>query len=177
MKAFLLALSLLAPSACAAILPACTGSQISLATDGENGNFDGMSHSGTLLILRNISPNACTIPGFPVLTFRDVSKTPLLVTREVPRFMHPGPVVVPSIVAPGAEVTASLRWVSGDVYDHGVCVEPTTVSVAIGGQEITAPVSAHICGPDPSKITFTATRLISDPVYKPGRAALNPVHR
>ena len=113
--------------------PACTSSQISAATDAENGNFDGMSHSGTLLVLRNIGPTACSVAGFPQLTFMDAAGKALAIGREVPKGMHPGPVIVPVTVVPGAEVTATLRWVSGDVYSpRGECFAAASVSVKIG---------------------------------------------
>ncbi len=167
MKATLLALSLLTTAARAAPPPDCITSQVSLATDPEAGSFDGMSHGGTLLVIRNIGPDACTIPGFPVLTFRDAANAALAITREIPPGMHPGPVIVPAIIAPGAEVTASLRWVSGDVFDHGKCLTPATLSITLGGKEIITPLAAQICGASPTRITYSATRLNPDPVYTP----------
>ena len=166
---FALALTFVAPMAHAAV-PTCTANQLSLALDGENGNFDGMSHSGTLLVLRNISPDACSVPAFPTLTFRDAANTALAITRSTPGFGHGmghGPVMLPAIVAPGAELTASLRWVSGDVYDHGTCLSPVTLSVTIAGAELTAPITGNICGESTSKVTYTVTRLNPDPIYKP----------
>ncbi|WP_263384842.1 DUF4232 domain-containing protein [Granulicella arctica] len=175
MKFLLLTLSLIAPIAHAAV-PACASNQISLATDSEGGNFDGMSHGGTLLILRNIGPDACSVPGFPVLIFRDAAKATVAITRQVPPGMHPGPVILPAIIAPNAEVTASLRWVSGDVFDHGTCLTPATLSINIGGTELTTAFDYHLCGPTPAKITYESTRLVPDPVYTPRPAASNSVH-
>jgi len=166
----LLALTLAAPAVHAAV-PACTANQLSLTLDSENGNFDGMSHSGTLLVLRNIGSDACSVPAFPTLTFRDAAHATLSITRSTPGFrpgMGHGPVMLPAIVAPGAELTASLRWVSGDVYDHGTCLSPATLSVTIAGQELTTALTGNICGESPSKVTYTTTRLNPDPVYKPG---------
>jgi hypothetical protein len=160
--------ALLTATALAASVPACTASQLSLALDGENGSFTGMSHDGMLLVLRNLGENACSVPAFPSLIFRDAAGAQLAITREIPgaRGMHPGPVVLPAIIAPEAEVTAMLRWVAGDVYDHGVCLKPATLSVNIGGEELTAGISAQLCGRSARTVTYTSTRLHPDPVYK-----------
>ncbi|MEO6804446.1 MAG: DUF4232 domain-containing protein [Granulicella sp.] len=160
---------LTAATASAATVRPCTANQLSLALDGENGNFTGMSHDGTLLVLRNLSPDACTIPAFPMLIFRDAGGAQLPITREIlgMRGMHPGPVVLPAIIAPDAEVTATLRWVAGDVYNHGVCVKPATLSINIDGTEQTTKFGGQLCGKFAAAITFTSTRLQPDPVYKP----------
>jgi Protein of unknown function (DUF4232) len=173
----LLALTLAAPAAYAAAVPACTANQLSLTLDAENGNFDGMSHSGTLLVLRNIGPDACSVPAFPTLTFRDAAHATLAITGRTPGFlpgMGHGPVMLPAIVASGAELTSSLRWVSGDVYDHGTCLSPATLSVTIGGTELSTTLIGNICGESPTKITYTSTRLNPDPVYKPSPAKPQP---
>jgi hypothetical protein len=160
--------ALLTATASAATVRPCTANQLSLALDGENGNFIGMSHDGTLLVLRNLGPSACSVPAFPTLVFRDAVGTQLPITREIPgaRGMHPGPVVLPAIIAPEAEVTATLRWVAGDVYDHGACVKPATLSVTIGTAQLTAGIGGQFCGSSATAITYTSTRLQPDPVYK-----------
>lgn len=160
-------LALLTATASAATVRPCTANQLSLALDGENGSFTGMSHDGTLLVLRNLGENACSVPAFPALIFRDAAGAQLTITREIPgaRGMHPGPVVLPAIIAPEAEVTAMLRWVAGDVYDHGVCLKPATLSVNIGGKELIAGIGGQLCGRSAKAITYTSTRLHPDPVY------------
>ena len=165
MKTILLVLALTVTASAAPVRP-CAMNQISLALDGENGNFNGMSQGGTLLVLRNISPTACSVPGFPVLTFRDEQKAILPISRQVPPGMHPGPVIVPAIVASGAEVTSTLHWVAGDVYDHGTCLKPASLSLSLAGDEQTIAFGQQICGPT-TKVTYSATRLNPDPVYTP----------
>ena len=65
---------------------ACTAGQLSLSFDGEQGNFDGMSHSGTLLVLRNFGASACTVLPRPVLSFEDSARRPVaFVTAPTPR--------------------------------------------------------------------------------------------
>ena len=157
----------------------CHSDQLSLSTDAENGNFNGMSHSGTLLVLRNISPSVCSLQPVPQLSFKDSRhKTiPITVDQKNP-FQGPivngkhlpmghGPVVLPLLLAPGAEATLTLRWVSGAVYDHGTCLTPSSLLLKIGDSTLQTAFDCHICGPDASHVTITATKFELDPVYKP----------
>jgi hypothetical protein len=158
----LLAFALAGAAAASAHAAPCAADQLSLAVDGENGNFNGMSHSGTLLVLRNLGPAACTVAGFPKILFTDAANATLPITRVVPRGMHPGPVVVPVTILPEAELTSSLRWVSGEVYPHSQCFVPAALVVVIGDQKLTTPLAAHICGRS-GKVTYDMTRLVPDP--------------
>ncbi|MDQ2832338.1 MAG: DUF4232 domain-containing protein [Acidobacteriota bacterium] len=149
--------------------PSCSASQLSLSTDSENGSFDGMSHSGTLLVLRNVGSTPCSVAGFPALTFLDSANKPLPISRETPRGMHPGPVVLPVTVVPGAELTASLRWISGDVVTHGSCFAASSLSVNVGAQKqeklatrLGEGSGVPICGRS-GGVTYTMTRLVPDP--------------
>ncbi len=175
----LMALSLVSPLAHAqkspAPLPLCQPTQLSLGTDGENGNFNGMSHSGTLLVLRNISPSACRLQPIPQLALQTSQGKPVSITitqsnpftgptangKRLP--MGHGPAVVPILLAPAAEATLTLRWVSGNVYDHGTCVTPASILVTLEGGTLQTPFSGSLCGPDPAHIAVTATRLATDP--------------
>lgn len=147
----------------------CTATDLSPATDAENGAFNGMSHSGTLVVLRNLSPTACSIPAIPRLTLLDAQGKLLPSTPELPgaRFLHPGPVVLPIPVAPGAEVTATMRWVSGPVYTDNLCLDPTTLDIAIGTQHLQTPLTAHLCGERAKGVSYELSRFATDPVYKP----------
>lgn len=126
----------------AAATPACTPTQLSITTGGNPGDFGGMSHSGTLLVVRNRSRRACSVPGLPPISFRDSAGHVVPIVRNAPVGMHPGPVVRPVRLAPGAVASTPLRWVSGAVYDRSRCY--TTASVALAGRR--APLAAHICG-------------------------------
>ncbi len=144
---------------------------LSLSTDDENGSFNGMSHSGTLVVLRNLSSRACRISAIPQIEFFDKSG-PLKAKGQMPGFTRPGlghgPVVLPVIVAAGAELTSSLRWVSGPVYDQNTCITPTTLSVTVGDSRQTTPLGAHLCGDAAhGGITFEQNRFAPDPVYVP----------
>lgn len=149
--------------------PTCAASQLSLATDNESGAFDGMMKSGTLLVLRNISTTPCRMSPLPPLSFRDASDHELKVSFTVQGSvgMHPGPVVLPIVIAPSAELTAALRWISGEVFDHSVCVSPTQLSVDIGEATLHTIFQGQICGPDQDHVKVTVSRLAPDPVYKP----------
>ena len=109
-------------------VPDCSSSQIALNTDAEDGRFNGMSHSGTLLVLRNDSTTACRLDPFAQIVLKDrrsnalnvavhpatAFQGPVVKGRPLP--MGHGPVVLPIVLAPGAEATASLRWVSGSCF-------------------------------------------------------------
>ena len=146
----------------AAALPLCRASDLSLAVDAEHGAFDGMSHSGTLLVIRNLAPHACALAGLPTLTLRSAGGKSLPITRAAPRFMHPGPVIVPLRLAAGAEATAALRWVAGAVYDRGRCYAVASLGVAIGTGTIRTGLPARICGPA-SGVTIEQPPLRLDP--------------
>lgn len=129
--------------------PMCSADQLSLATDDENSSFNGMSHGGTLLVLRNLGTGACRLEAFPEITMED-AKGPLKIAFTVrgAKFMHPGPVMVPAVVAPGAEATSTLRWVSGPVFDPGVCLHVTSITVRVGSSKQKSSLGAMLCGPD-----------------------------
>lgn len=142
----------------------CKASDLSLGTDDENGAFNGMSHSGTLLVLRNLSPTACRVPQRPDVTFQQ-GKVPLAAMLEIPgaKFMHPGPVMVPVVIVPEAEVTSKLTWVAGEVYENSVCITPDTLQVKVGdGTQLTA-LHAHLCGDKAKGVTYQATPFVADP--------------
>ena len=152
-------------------VPMCAADDLSLDTDDENGNFDATSHSGVLVVLRNVSSRACRVHAIPQIQFSDKTG-PLKAKGEMAGFTRPGlghgPVVLPVIVAAGAELTSSLRWVSGEVFDQNTCISPTTLSVTIQGGKQSTPLQAHLCGDtDHGGITFEQTRFALDPVYTP----------
>lgn len=153
-----------APSpAAVARLPACAAAQLSLAFDGEGGAFDGMSHSGALMVVRNLGPAACRIEGLPAVSFHDAAGRPLDIVRQVPAGMHPGPVVLPVGIAADAEATAPLRWVSGDVFGGGRCRRVASARVVIVGAPLGAALSATMCSPAGRPARFEQPVLRIDP--------------
>ena len=129
-----------------------------------------MSQSGTLLVLRNIGPDACRIAPFPDITLKN-AKGPLPVQFSVEgaRFMHPGPAVFPVVVAAGAELTSTLHWVAGPVFTKNVCLHPTSIILRVRGKEIGSEFAATICGEQGEGVKVTMTRLATDPVYAPDK--------
>jgi Protein of unknown function (DUF4232) len=154
-----------APMQSASGLLACTAAQLSFSFDNEGGNFDGMSHSGTLLVLRNIGDQTCTIPGRPSLTFQDVANNSLPISVEPSAGMHPGPVILPVAVPAGAEVTGVLHWISGEVFDSSRCFSPASVAIRFGTEALKAPFSGHLCGPSGQDAKYRFDYLKRDPVY------------
>lgn len=133
---------------------ACTALEIALSFDGADGDFNGMSHSGTYLILTNKGTRTCTVPRRPEITFRDGKGTAINARANVPPGMHPGPVMVPASLAPGAAAQSGLRWVSGEVYDHSSCADVAKVTVKLATGEVSAPMQGHLCGEASEAIRF-----------------------
>lgn len=127
-------------------VPTCTASTLTLATDAADGDFNGMSHAGTWLVVANTSGKACILPGLPTVSMKDAQGGVLPVARKAPVGMHPGPVVVPVRLEAGARAHASLRWVSGEVYDNSRCVEPARVELRFGKQVLEATLQGRLCG-------------------------------
>lgn len=143
-------LAMTALAAAPATVPAspCRAESLALRTDGENGNFNGMSHGGTRLIVRNTGSSDCLLPGLPTVIFLDADGKTLATERKAPAGMHPGPVVLPVRLAPGAEASTPLRWVSGEVYDDSRCVSIARVRVRYGAKALVEGLaSGRICAP------------------------------
>jgi len=144
----------------------CSPGQLSLGLDDEGGNFAGMSHSGTLLVLRNLGPTVCSFPARPAIRFEDAQQHPIPVTLEYPVGMHPGPVLLPVAVPVGAELTSELRWVSADVYDGGSCLSPAFLTVTVGTDVMRVDFAGRqMCGPAGKPVNYSMTPLRRDPVY------------
>lgn len=154
-----------------ASLPACKAEQLSLGFDSENGAFNGMSHAGTLLVLRNIGDAACQVPGLPKLSMIGANGHVLPIARAAPVGFHPGPVILPVGIAPGAELTAPLRWVSGAVFPQSRCYAPTALSLDLNGVRVRGVLAAHVCGQQGKPATFEQPPLTADPVLPPAGGA------
>ena len=131
-------------AAAAATVPACTGRELALSTNPRDGDFNGMSHSGTYLVLRNTSRHACQVPGLPSVALRDAAGRALPLARRAPVGMHPGPVIRPVIIPAGGRVATGLRWVSGPVYDRNRKFDVRTATVSIAGRSLRTPLRATI---------------------------------
>ncbi|WP_026439558.1 DUF4232 domain-containing protein [Acidocella facilis] len=151
------ALVLVCIAAPASALPVCKPNQLSLGFDAENGNFDGMSHSGTLLVLRNLGPAPCQLPAFPTLALETAKgeALPLQPTRQGS--------AAPVRLAAGAEATAGLRWVSSPVYSHNRCLKPAQLRLSWSGGSLRQAFTGTLCGPGNAPARLTQPPLALDP--------------
>lgn len=132
----------------------CAPSQLAFSLDNGNGRFNGMSHSGTTLVLRNTGTSTCTISA-PLPTFTDADKRTLDIVAQDSPGSHPAPTT--TTLAPGATVSSDMRWVSGNVYDHGHCESPAIITLTAGKQTVAASFAGHLCGPGGKPSTYTLT--------------------
>ena len=139
----------------------CTQSNVSVAFDDANGRFNGKTESGGLLVIRNFGDQPCTVLPRPAFRFEDKDSNPLDLTWAAPRFMHPGPVMIPIIIPPGAEVTGHMQWVSSPSDLSLSCVRSAIMEVKLDGDTgPRIPFGHDLCGK-----TFTLEPLHPDPVY------------
>jgi len=133
----------------------CPALQLDFSLDDGNGRFNGMSHSGTTLVLLNTGTSACTIAAQPLPAFTDANRQRLnIAAQDLPDSRRAS---TPITLAPGASVSSDMRWVSGDVYDHGHCESPAIVTLAIGKQTVAADFTGHLCGPGGQPAIYTLT--------------------
>jgi len=95
--AFVLALPFIkdSPAASPSAPPACRADTLSVRTEAGDGEFNGMSHGGTRLIVRNTGRAPCLLPGLPTVVFLDAKGAEQPTLRQAPPGMHPGPIVLP----------------------------------------------------------------------------------
>lgn len=144
-------------------LATCQTSQLAFSLDPDDGRFNGMSHSGTMLVLRNIGQAACTIPLQPMPTFTNASRQTLHVTAQ-DSFSPQRESAPPIMLAPGTTITSDMRWLSSNVYDHGRCETPAFITLTIDKQMVTGHFTGHLCGPGSKPPTYTLTP------FQPGAA-------
>lgn len=137
-------LTLVARASVMPILP-CESSDITVHDDDHGGQYDGMSQSGTTLVLQNTGSRACMLPPQPVLTFSDAEHHTMAVERRPVRGMNPGPVLPQVIVPADRELLILLRWVSSDAFDGGNCIRPAFVSLGLSGGTLTLPFDHQMC--------------------------------
>lgn len=151
----LFALILASPLALGAARPAppCRMAQLRLSLDGRHGDFNGMSHSGTEISIRNMGPD-CMLPALPRIEFRDARGRTLPVERKASRGIDRGPVIAAVRVHGRHRAATALRWVSGPVYPRSRAVRTATVTVRLGTAALRAPLVAVLYGPAGKPITF-----------------------
>lgn len=133
------------PAVAASPVPQCLKAQLSVRLDDREGQYDGMSQSGVDLVLHNRAKVPCSLPALPELSFRDSHHTPLAMARKLSPAMHPGPVLLPVSVGAGEDVSITLRWVSSDVFEHGQCVRPAVIALALPDGVLHRPFGRMMC--------------------------------
>jgi hypothetical protein len=137
--------------------PTCQPDQLALSVDDGQGRFDGMSQSGMVLTVTHRGNASCALPLRPELRFEDSQHQPLPVSMRVAPGMHPGPVLLPIVLGAHTVATSDVRWVTGDVYDSGLCVTPAYVSLRVGKHVLRAPFRGRLCGPRETGPYYRAT--------------------
>ena len=148
-------------------LPPCAAGQLLVSTDAEDGDFNGMSHAGTLIILRNHGTQVCRILPLAQASLLDQDGKPLgpFTTMTPHSFgMHPGPVVLPIALAVNAELTATLRWVSGPVFSDTLCLAPTTLRLELGSLILKTPLTSQLCGERAKGVSAELSRFSPDQI-------------
>lgn len=145
-------------SAIATVLPTCRANQLRLSLDPHDGEFNGMSHSGTELSIRNTGSD-CMLIALPTIQLSDAHGRALPATRQAPRGMHPGPVMMPVRLSGGHRAATDLRWVSGPVFPHSRSVRVARITVQIGTKVLRAPLTAVLYGEAGKPVTFDQTPL------------------
>ena len=141
--------------------PPCSGGSIAASLDEEGGAFNGMSHSGTRLVVRNTGAVACRFPVRVALVFKDSKGAGLPIVAGEMRPVQPGVIQIQEpgalssnltmTLSPGQTVSSTLRWISGDVYGQGQghCLRPRTIELRLGPGGVDAtvlPFKGTVCG-------------------------------
>jgi hypothetical protein len=119
--------------------PPCSTAGLAISLDDQGGAFNGMSHSGTRLAVRNNGSAPCRLPQFSPVVFRDAKGDMLPIASTDTRQGRQGLIREPGALLgaltltllPGRSASSTLRWVSGDVYDHGRCIRPRTIELRL----------------------------------------------
>lgn len=127
------------------ILP-CKATNVTLYRDDQDGLYDGMSQSGTSLVLLNSGPTACALPAMPLLTFSHSGQKNSAAQRGVSG-MHPGPVLLPRSLGVGQRARIVLRWFANDVFEAKNCIHPAFVSLSLAASTLRQPFNRTMCAP------------------------------
>lgn len=141
-----------------ASLPACRPTQLRMRLDAKDGNFNGMSHSGTRVVLRNQGVT-CQLPALPLVEFRDARGRLVAARRRAPTGMHPGPAMVSVRLARGEQATTDIRWVSGPVYPSSRKATAASLIVHVAAGAVRTPIAADLYGERGKSIAFEQTAL------------------
>lgn len=135
----------------------CSVLDLSFSVDYKNGYFNGMSHSGALLVLHNKGSHACSMPARPMVGFEDAQHVSLPLSWQSAKGMYPGPVLLPIVIPKDAWMTSEIRWVSSKVFDQSKCISPVFITLSIGNDRLRSSFSGNLCGPADKNPTYTLT--------------------
>jgi hypothetical protein len=139
--AAILSITVAASPAHAAGAPACKPKDLRLSLDGLDGDFNGMSHGGTALVIRNLGRD-CILPALVPIDFLDARGRKLPVLARAGAGARPGQVHL----AGGHRVEMTLRWVSGPVYPRNRSGHLAALLIEIGRVKLRAPLRADLYG-------------------------------
>lgn len=136
----------------------CIARQLSGSVSADDGAFDGTSHTGVRLTIRNVSRTICSIRQVGDVSVLGTHEAPLPIAIENPPVvgMNPGPVLIPIALAPGASASMVLRWIDAKVIDDGVCIATSAIRLNVRDAAISTPLAATMCGPA-GGVTFQTT--------------------
>jgi hypothetical protein len=148
-----LALLIAATPVAGAGWPPCRPAQLRLSADNPDGRFDGMSHSGAELSIRNLGRD-CSLPALPPVMMLDARGRVLAAVREPSPDRPRGRATRPVRLAAGHRAAIDLRWVSGAVFERNRSVTAASVAVRIGSGLIRAPLGSTLFGPAGGPVGF-----------------------
>lgn len=154
----MLIVAILLVTASSPLPPACRAGQLRLSLDARDGDFDGMSHSGIELSVRNMGQD-CTLVALPQVHLRNARNRIVPVVRQAPLGMHPGPMMVPLRLAAGHRAAAEIRWIAGPVFPRSRSVHVARITLNICTGTISAPLTAELLGAVGQTTTFELTPL------------------
>lgn len=137
-------------------LPECRPAQLRLSADGRDGAFNGMSHAGVRLTVRNVGPD-CLLPALPLVQLRDASGRVLPAARGAPVGMHPGPALVPVRLSGGHAASTDIRWVSAPVFPRSRSVRASTITLRLMGGIVRSPLRAVVFSQSGLSASFSQT--------------------
>ena len=140
--------------------PACTARQLTFdVKDAPHAT----SHSGLLAVVQNNGPAACSLSPKPAFKFLDAAHEHPDLTWRAPVGMHPGPVMVPLVLAPGVAFTALLQWVDSPVFEHSRCIDLISISLPADSGNLSSSMQGHLCGLAGRPLTYDLEPLHPDP--------------
>ena len=119
----------------------CTPRHTVMVLDGGQGEFDGMMHGGTWVVVRNTGTRACSLASVGPVSFEDGHH------HVLPVRWRQAAVVPDGALRPGAQVRTALRWVSGNAFDPGYCMTPATLALPLRKGMLRQPFGRSLCAP------------------------------